>query len=530
MSAAEPTQPALGPAGWLRWGWRQLTSMRTALVLLMLLAVAAIPGSIWPQRSVDPVRVSQYLDERPELGPWLDRLGLFEVYTSPWFAAIYLLLMVSLVGCILPRTRQHWQALRSRPPAAPRRLTRLPAHASAEVAADREAVLRAARTVLRRHRYRVRPADGSAPGDVAAEGGYLRETGNLLFHVSLLGVVVSMGVGHLWGWRGEVILPEGQTFTSSVARYDTLQPGPWVDPDSLQPFVLTLDAMTVTFESGTDDPAQFGAPREFSAEVTTRQTPDAPAQRQRLAVNAPLSFGGVSVFLLGNGYAPVVTVRDGEGRVLYSGATPFLPQDDLYTSTGAVKVVSAEPDLGFHGAFLPTVVIDERGPTSRFPALVDPALALGVYEGELYPEGRPQSVYTLDVSAMEQVTGDDGAVRPVLLRPGESAELPGGRGTVTLDSVVRWSGLVMRHDPGRLPALISAGLLLAGLVAMLTVRRRRVFVRVHDPADGRPGHTGVTVAGLAKGTDPGLAAEVELLLEEIGEAVGSGAATRKDEV
>ena len=53
------SQPRLGLVGWLRWTWRQLTSMRTALMLLMLLAVAAVPGSIWPQRSVDPPRVAE---------------------------------------------------------------------------------------------------------------------------------------------------------------------------------------------------------------------------------------------------------------------------------------------------------------------------------------------------------------------------------------------------------------------------------------------------------------------------------------
>ena len=45
---AAPTLPRLGPLGWARWAWRQLTSMRTALFLLLLLAIAALPGSIWP--------------------------------------------------------------------------------------------------------------------------------------------------------------------------------------------------------------------------------------------------------------------------------------------------------------------------------------------------------------------------------------------------------------------------------------------------------------------------------------------------
>ena len=76
----EVTQPRLGVVGWLRWGWRQLTSMRTALVLLLLLAIAAVPGSLVPQRSADPNGVTQYFTDNPDLAPVLDNLSLFEFY------------------------------------------------------------------------------------------------------------------------------------------------------------------------------------------------------------------------------------------------------------------------------------------------------------------------------------------------------------------------------------------------------------------------------------------------------------------
>ena len=109
-------QPKLGFTGWMRWGWRQLTSMRTALVLLLLLAIAAIPGSIVPQRGADPNGVSQYRTDHPDLSPTLDGLQLFVEYTSAWFSAIYILLFISLIGCVIPRTTHHFKALRARPP------------------------------------------------------------------------------------------------------------------------------------------------------------------------------------------------------------------------------------------------------------------------------------------------------------------------------------------------------------------------------------------------------------------------------
>ena len=87
----------LGLFGFLRWVWRTLTTMRTALFLLLLLALAAIPGSIYPQRGTSDAKVSQYFTDHPKLAPILDMFSIFSVYGSPWFASIYLLLMVSLV-------------------------------------------------------------------------------------------------------------------------------------------------------------------------------------------------------------------------------------------------------------------------------------------------------------------------------------------------------------------------------------------------------------------------------------------------
>jgi cytochrome c biogenesis protein len=521
---SEVTLPALGPLGMSRWAWRQLTSMRTALFLLLLLAIGAVPGSIWPQRNIDAGRVADYLASHRSTGPWLDRLGFFDVYSSAWFASIYLLLFVSLVGCVVPRSKLHWRAMRAQPPAAPSRLERLPEHGQLEVDAAPEEVLQIARDVLAgrqflgghwvgRHSSWVRGWRLRSEGlSLSAESGFLRESGNLVFHTSLIVVIVGVAVGHLFGWRGDRILVTGQTFSNTISGYDTFDPGPWVNTQGLSPFIVAVDRLDVTFEEHSIG-AQRGAPRDFTAYTRTQTGPNAPQIHQILKVNGPLTFGGTSVFLLGNGYAPVITVRDGAGRVLMHEATPFLPQDANYKSVGAIKVSAASPkQLGFFGLFLPSEYLDQSaGPSSFFPDLKNPALALGVYEGELYPQGRPQSVYTLDTQNMTQLKGANGQPLRLLLKPGQSIRLPGGRGSITFDAVQRWAGLSIRYDPGKLLALFGAVAALAGLIASLMIRRRRVFVSVR-PKGAR---TVVSVGGLAKGEDPGLAATVHDLLSAI---------------
>ena len=327
-----------------------------------------------------------------------------------------------------------------------------------------------------------------------------------------------MAIGHLFGWRGDRILVTGKSFSNTISGYDTFDPGPWVDTEGLSPFTVAVDRLDVTFEEHAGG-AQRGAPRDFTAYTRTQASPDAPRVEQTLKVNAPLKFGGASLFLLGNGYAPVVTVRDAAGQVLLHEAAPFLPQDGNYRSVGAVKVSAADPkQLGFFGFFLPSEYIDQvAGPSSFFPGLKNPALALGVYEGELYPQGRPQSVYTLSTEKMTQLKNSKGEPLRLLLKPGQTAQLPGGRGSITFDSVQRWAGLSVRYDPGKILALAGASAALAGLIASLMIRRRRVFIRLR-PA-GR--NTVVSMGGIAKGEDPRLGATIEDLLSAIAERTGT---------
>ncbi|HET7326751.1 MAG TPA: cytochrome c biogenesis protein ResB [Nocardioidaceae bacterium] len=484
--------PALTPMELARWAWRQLTSMRTALILLFLLALAAVPGSIIPQQAISPSDVFAFRQANPDLSRWYDRLGLFHVYTSAWFGAVYVLLMLSLVGCIVPRLRHYWRGFRAEPPTAPRHLARLPAHHEWESDAPVEEVRGAAVRVLRSARFRLREYDDEAGRRVvAAERGRLREGGNLVFHLSVLVVLTGVAIGSLFGFTGGAYLVEGQGFSNSLTQYDEFKPGALFDTADLAPFTLTLEDFEASYQTQGD---QRGAPRSFDAEVSYQAAPGAPTQQAGLQVNEPLEIDDTSIFLVGNGYAPEITVRDGSGRVVFSGPVPFLPQDSSMTSFGVVKVPDAQPtSLGFEGYFLPTAAITpERGPHSIFPEALDPAVVLTGYRGDLgMDDGRPQSVFVLDKEELTQLEADGEPFR-LLLRPGQSRQLPGGLGSISFDGVSRATQLQISHTPGKGIALGGVLLGLAGLVTSLYIRPRRAWVRISG-ADGR---TVVEAAGL----------------------------------
>ena len=473
----------LGPIGWLRWMWRRLISMRTALVLLLLLGLAAIPGSLLPQRTSDSVAVSNYFAEHPDLAPWLDRLGLFDVYGSAWFAAIYLLLFISLVGCVVPRIGVHYRTWRAGPPEPPRRRSDDPI-----VTGDSQVLLDTAETTLRAARWRVR-RDGA---HVAAEKGYLRETGNEVFHVALLGLLLAIGWGAVTGWHGNVVVRENTGFSNSVSQYDQFTAGRFVDEEAISPFTVRLDSFDVEFDR---DPVQMGTPRLFDARVSV--TSDGEQNTEFLSVNSPVKVADAKVYLIGHGYAPRLRITDSDGTVVFEDSVVFTQEDANYTSAGVIKAPDATPQLGFRGLFAPTAAIsEEAGPHSTFPGPDNPVLFLSAFAGDLgLDDGVPQSVFTLDETDMEQLGLQS-------LAPGDDWELPGGQ-TVEFLGFDRWISVKVGHDEGGFWALLAIVIAVAGMTASLFVRRRRLWVVATDD--------GVSVAALQRGRSASVVDRDELL-------------------
>jgi cytochrome c biogenesis protein len=474
--------------GWLRWAWRQLTSMRTALILLFLLAVGAIPGSLLPQQGQDPASVLNYFAAHPALAPWLNRLGLFNVFAAPWFAAIYLLLFASLIGCVVPRTFRLVGSARTPPPRAPRKLTRLPHSASYTVAAPPQEAVATAAALLGGKRFRLRrPASNDKTSWVSAEKGYLREVGNLLFHLALLGVLASIALGGLFGYKANKLLVEGSSFSDTVSNLDEFHPGRLVTASDLAPFSMKLDKFSASYYTSGQS---AGEPSSFDARITYSPSPGAPAAPFDLRINNPLNVDSTKVYLIGHGYAPDFTVTDAAGKVVYDAPTAFIPQNiGTFMSDGVVKVPNASPTpLGFAGVFAPTAVAPGGVLESAFPAADNPAVSLIGYAGNIGQNS--ESVYQLDTTGMTKITP-----QPFLLQPGQSYTLPGGQGKITFTGYSQWVSLAITYDPGQVPALVCGILALAGLLLSFLVRRRRVFVR----ADAVPGGGSVvTIGGLAR--------------------------------
>ena len=503
-----PENPRLSPIGWLRFLWRQLTSMRTAIVLLLLLAIAAIPGSIVPQTSSDPNGVAQWRANDPQGAAVIDFFGLFSTFSSPWFSAIYILLFISLIGCVIPRAWHHGKAILARPPRTPARLARLEGYLSKPYDGSEAEALAAAKSQLRRRGYRV----ADYPSSVSAERGYLRETGNLIFHVSLIGVLGAVAFGGGYGYTGQRVIAEGYAFTNVLSGYDSFNPGRLFSDSILAPFSVRLDQLDVTYVE--EDFQNYGTPLDYDATMTVTEQGQAPRQ-EHLKVNHPLSIADTQVYLLGNGYAPVLTVRDPDGRVVFAQPTLFRPLDTNLSSLGVIKIPDGLAEqIGMQGFLYPTAIRLESGAfASSHPDLRGPLLTLEVYTGDLgLDDGVPKNAYVLDTASLTQVAGRDAPAETITLRVGDRVELPDGLGSVELTEIPRFVALDIHHDPAQgwvLGFVIAA---VAGLLVSLFIPRRRVWAKAVTEADGS---VRLEWAGLARGEDPRLAEAVRSLADDV---------------
>nr|WP_066898071.1 cytochrome c biogenesis protein ResB [Mycolicibacterium houstonense] len=503
----------------MRNTWRTLTSMGTALVLLFLLALAAIPGALLPQRNLNESKVDEYLAAHPTLGPWLDRVQAFDVFSSFWFTAIYVLLFISLVGCLTPRMIEHFHSLRAVPVSAPRNLGRLPKHHAAQVKGDTGAIAETMTRRLKGWRTVTRERDGDVT-EVSAEKGYLREFGNIVFHFSLLGLLAAVAAGKLFGYEGSVIViaDGGPGFCSaSPAAFDSFRAGNTVDGTSLSPVCVRVN----NFDA---DYLPTGQALSFAADIDYQAGDDLAANTwrpYRLEVNHPLRVGGDRVYLQGHGYAPTFTVTfpDGQQR---SQTIQWRPDEPLtLLSSGVVRIdppAGTYPDaderrkhqIAIQGLFAPTKQLDGTLLSSSFPALNDPAVAIDIYRGDTgLDTGRPQSLFTLDPRLIGQNRLTK--VARVNLVEGQDTTLDDGT-KVRFDGAVPFVNLQVSHDPAQIWVLVFAMTMMAGLLVSLVVRRRRIWVRIQPAAAGT---VNVELGGLARTDNSGWGDEFEKLTERL---------------
>lgn len=464
--------------------WRSLRSMRTALVLLLLLALAAVAGSLVPQVGVADNRIAATFRGHPLRARIFEQLGLFDVYGSWWFTLLYVLLLISLGACLLPRTRAFVRNLRTKPAPA-RDLDGMRHYAEVLVPAGPERAIAGARRILRRRLFRVNGPSGRPA--LAADKGLARELGSLLFHWSFFLLLVGIVWGKGTGFSGRAVIVEGQRWVEAHANYDgSLREGRFLGEDHSGTQILVRD-FEVTYRA-------TGQPEDFVTRATISEAEGGRARDVEIRVNEPAEIDGVRFYQFGYGWAPVVEVRsDGEliaadPIVCAQDATPEGVSPLQMPWNCVLRLPSLRPQVGVRLQLWPDsrglFALLETGTAMPMFGEFAPVMSYTVYEGDLRSE-LVQQAGVLDTTAMRETdSGVLGADRTVAIADGV---------TMTFSDLRQYTVLQVARDRGLWIVFAAAILVLAGLLPALYTSRRKLWVT----AEANGGGTVLKVGGFA---------------------------------
>jgi cytochrome c biogenesis protein len=488
--------------------------MRTALILLLLLALASVAGSLIPQEPNSPERVARFLAEHELLGAFYRQAGLFDVFGSWWFVLITTLLFVSLVACLIPRTRAFVRSLRQRPVQA-RELDALRHYGEVRVGLDPAGAAAAARRILRRRGFRV--AQDPAGAAVAAEKGLAREGGSLLFHWAFILLLAGAIVGKGTGYSGFAVLYEGETWVDALANYDgRIREGRLFGGD--------YSGLRITLEDYEDRFRTSGQPMDFRSTVRVAGADGAPLGRHEIRVNHPLQIDDLRVFQFGFGWAP--TIETSAGGELVAGAEPIeferSPAPDGISQLAvpwraAIKLPNLDPQLAIDLELWPDsrslFSVLQGGPPTPMITVRDPAIRYRVFQGPL----TDLSVGSLDTRFLQEVPGASGVIfggqEATLL---EEADAPAGWPedlSVRFADLRQYSVFQVTRDRGVGVVIGAAILILVGLLPALYVSRRKVWVR----AEPDPSGALVRIGGFALQRKDRFEEEFDRLVRDLGE-------------
>ncbi len=479
----------------VKMGWRWLIRMKTALILLGILAIQTAIATAVPQEP--NVRSTVEAWRAGEEGPGvavsrvLDAIGAYDVYGSALFLALLMLLFLSLTACLIPRIRAWVRLVRHSQPPLIRRVGAHDRVERFETGRSAGEVRAAAAELLEQNNWRTRTHEGEdtpgSPGpQVAAEKGlWSREGGSLLFHLSFYVLLAAIVFGQLLTFEGQVGVVEGERgFTDTEVAYWNYQPGRWFGPEQHTGWQMQLDAFEVDWVRDPGAPGA-GQPTTFRSAVTLT---DGQGEMEQAVIegNAPHTIDGFKIHQLDWGYAARVVIEV-DGEVVHDDFLTLIAMD-VAGFRGAAKAPAADPDVGLDLILYPYAPDNEGGepiPTGA-PWDDEPLLIVSQHRGDLQLGATQQSIVELDTSQLELEGGR-------LMRLGDTGQIEDV--TISFPELRRWVGFQVSTRPQIPWLLFGSALLVAGLFPALYAYRRRLWVVATPSEDGT--RTLVRVSGRA---------------------------------
>ncbi len=417
--------------------WGLFTSVNFAVAQIIVLSLLAVVGMTVRQLPGFAFRsASDYANEigrlhdryDPVLGSGvvdvMERLQLFQVFTSAWFSVGMVVLIVSIVICTIDRTPRLWRQSAEIRVVQPDAYfdPRLPDRAVVQAPLEASAV----GAVLRRHGFRVRREDRDGAAYVYGDRHRWTKMATLFTHLGLILFLIAGAVTARFGDEQGLVVGEGDTLT-------------------VQP--IGTPGLLLVRNFGFEAPGfETGSPTDFTTDLAVYRDGEL-LERKIIRVNDPLAVAGYTFHQNGFGPAPKLILRDALGAVLWDGPVPLADQA-AGLPFGTLSVPGR--DLGLQ-------LLLQRAADGRGIVLVLPY----------------------------RVTGTDGSGRPITenllpmaIARGEVQTVPGIDFSVELSGFTDFTLLIAKSDPGQGLVWTAFASLILGLVITFHRPRRRIWSRL----------------------------------------------------
>ena len=337
-----------GIPGAVRWyatrEWRTLSRMKTAVILLAIVASLSIIATLLPQKALQPQKASDWIQAHQVLGPAFDDLGLFALYESWLFIVPLVLMYVSLSNCVLTRGRAMYRRWRRG----------LPRNAQ-----------------------------------------FIGEAGSLAFHLSFFVLLAGVLYNLAAGFTAYVNIIEGDSVVDARSSYDQIEEGALYSSTQHKGFEVKVDSFHASYYDN-------GKPSDFVTRATVLDGGKV-IKTQDIRVNQYLDYKDTKFYQASYGWAPVIQVFDPSGKTIYDA--PIIFFGDPNFAHGVVKIPAAGPpgqQLGARMFFAPDLQDVGNSATAGTANLRNPGLSFAFFQGDLHAN-RVANVYDIDVSAMHQI-------------------------------------------------------------------------------------------------------------------------------
>ncbi len=423
--------------------WRTLTSVKFAVLQISILAVAGVIGAVMKQVPAfalhDPSAYAAQMTQihaaydatiSAPLVDLLERVGLFRVFSAPWFVFLLTLLVVSIICCTLDRTPDLWRKERLVRPIQPVPFYDLRLDNRAFLSDVGEVALSDVARVLRRSRFRVREQRIAQAGgvDVVHIYGDKNQYFRLATLFTHLGLILFLGAAALttaFGFETVVFLGEGQT--APVQAVGT--------PDNLL-------VKNVRFEAPTRPDGSFA---DFTTDLAVYSN-GAEVARKTIRVNDPLEYAGYAFHQNTFGPAETLKITDPSGDLVWDG--PVLLDGALNDKPQGFMTIP--------GSGIGLLLVLDRD-TSGAAVLALTGITQDVQAGQT------------DIAFLNG------------LGIGQSSPPAASAGyTITWSDAGAYTGMVIKRDPGQGLVWVAYLSLITGLVLTFYFPRRRFWARYEN--------------------------------------------------